>query len=69
VFVTSFQQNGDAVCMADKTEVGGCYPRPYGVSFTLLWACNLTNKVDSIGDRGSKALPNKQDLFVCSLVL
>ncbi len=43
-----FPANGDAVCFADKTEVGQHYPRPCVVSVTLLWAHNLTGNVDFI---------------------
>ncbi len=68
-FRVSFQQNGDAVCTTDKTEVRQHYPRPCTVTITFLWAYNLTHNVDSIGDRGSNSLSNKQVVFVCSLLL
>jgi hypothetical protein len=41
-----------------KQKVRQCYPRPCAVSVTLLWARNLLNDVDSVGDRGV-AQPNR----------
>ena len=52
-----------------KQKVRRHYPRPRGVSITLLWARNPTNIGDTLGDGGSEVYLTKRVVFVVFLVL